>query len=547
MFRSKKHFAGLTVETLETRDCPSVYSIVDLLPPTGGNFSSGLGLNDEGLVVGRAAIAGMNSRPSVWQIGTEKTSPGTFLPLLTGHNGGHASDVNNNGMIAGESTVVGGSTSRAVVWTGSGPYVSHDLGALAGFNYSEAKALSEPDSSDVTWVVGDSKGGGSTALATVWRIDAFGNVLSTIGLEPTTVNSRASDVRMIDPSIHEPGDEYILVTGEVELPSAVKPAVIWKLNLSGSVQNRTDLGTLGGTASWGYGINSSGHVAGQSKPASGSALGFIHKDGVMASLGTITNGGSQAQALNDSDVVVGHSTILSKSGTYQSSKAFVWQNGTMFDLRSQLGSVDKSNWSYLFGALDVNAVGQIAGNGRVGKGQASQEHGFLMTPAALHADTFGTGDDAVSLSLDQVQPLLTEALSRLQANGADTSALYGIDIRIADLGGTTLGLASGNTIWLDDNAAGWGWFVDPTPGDDREFYLPGDQGEQDRMDLLTVLEHELGHLLGYDHEEGGVMGEALSTGTRESAFEGTESDLSGLDWFFAAQETDAVGIKKRHR
>ena len=29
----------------------------------------------------------------------------------------------------------------------------------------------------------------------------------------------------------------------------------------------------------------------------------------------------------------------------------------------------------------------------------------------------------------------------------------------------------------DDNAAGWGWFVDPTPRDDSEFTTPGDLGE----------------------------------------------------------------------
>ena len=68
------------------------------------------------------------------------------------------------------------------------------------------------------------------------------------------------------------------------------------------------------------------------------------------------------------------------------------------------------------------------------------------------------------------------------------------------MGGPKLGFAAGDTIWLDADAAGWGWFVDPTPGDDSEFTTPGDQGEQGRIDLLTALMHEIGHLLGHDHE-----------------------------------------------
>src|SRR5262249_2347237 len=97
----------------------------------------------------------------------------------------------------------------------------------------------------------------------------------------------------------------------------------------------------------------------------------------------------------------------------------------------------------------------------------------------------------------------------------DTSALRAIHIRVADLGGTVLGLAAGNSILLDGNAAGWGWFVDPTPRDDREFTTPGNQGGRNRMDLLTVVMHEMGHLLGHGHAEGGVMAETLAAGVRE--------------------------------
>jgi hypothetical protein len=131
------------------------------------------------------------------------------------------------------------------------------------------------------------------------------------------------------------------------------------------------------------------------------------------------------------------------------------------------------------------------------------------------------------LRADQMQPVLAEALAHRHAAGTGTSAPHGVDVRKTDPGGTALGLASANSIWLDANAAGWGWFVDQTPRSNREFTTSGNPGEQHRMDLLMVLTHEVGHLLGDEHEPGGVMQETLEAGTRQTTGPTTATDGLG--------------------
>lgn len=101
------------------------------------------------------------------------------------------------------------------------------------------------------------------------------------------------------------------------------------------------------------------------------------------------------------------------------------------------------------------------------------------------------------VAAEQSPLLLYEAIARRQSAGVDASLLHGIDQRIADLEVRQLGMASGHNIWLDDNAADWGWFVDSTSRDDLEFGLPGNQGEQDRIELLSVVMHELGDSFGH--------------------------------------------------
>ena len=91
-----------------------------------------------------------------------------------------------------------------------------------------------------------------------------------------------------------------------------------------------------------------------------------------------------------------------------------------------------------------------------------------------------------------------------------------------------LGLASGGTVTIDADAAGYGWFVDETPFDDEEFdpfgnsLVATDDDAIGRMDLLTAVFHELGHMLGlediYDSTaEDDLMYGWLAAGLRRTA------------------------------
>ena len=76
---------------------------------------------------------------------------------------------------------------------------------------------------------------------------------------------------------------------------------------------------------------------------------------------------------------------------------------------------------------------------------------------------------------------------------------------ITDLPGTEVGQSVGSVIYLDVNAAGHGWFVDKTPDDSSEFSTlsaltertaNGNSHAVGDIDLLTVVVHEMGHVLG---------------------------------------------------
>lgn len=109
-----------------------------------------------------------------------------------------------------------------------------------------------------------------------------------------------------------------------------------------------------------------------------------------------------------------------------------------------------------------------------------------------------------SLSPELIESAVTQAIaSWLPIHPWATSSRP--NVVVADLPGSVLGLASEstNTVWLDTTAAGHGWSTSP--------FGPA----EGQVDLLSVLSHEIGHLLGYDDLVGNiddVMGAELPSG-----------------------------------
>ncbi|WP_232101327.1 right-handed parallel beta-helix repeat-containing protein [Gimesia panareensis] len=128
-----------------------------------------------------------------------------------------------------------------------------------------------------------------------------------------------------------------------------------------------------------------------------------------------------------------------------------------------------------------------------------------------------------------------------QLTTAENDKLAQVNIEIVDLPEGVLSNTVHDTIYIDVNAAGYGWFVDDTPDDNSGYYATGpytlvaapfgSSAALGTIDLRSVILHELGHLLGLDHGPDDVMQATLVPGQRrllnwESAADAFFSELS---------------------
>jgi VCBS repeat-containing protein len=189
-----------------------------------------------------------------------------------------------------------------------------------------------------------------------------------------------------------------------------------------------------------------------------------------------------------------------------------------------IGSPNYAGGPYAFTTVQT----YVAGNNVVSapNGQAVFAFGDATTPAGggyfggaqfmlavsggVQASSATPGE--THLSQAQLDSVVAAAIGQWALAGASANqlaALHATSFSVADLSGNVVGEQSPGHITIDTDAAGHGWFVDPTPSDNSEFTHALNAAGTDlltdpsndaagHLDLLTTVTHEMGHVLGLD-------------------------------------------------
>lgn len=314
------------------------YTVTDLGTLNSNGYSVARAVNATAEVTGAAGTNNSNLSDVFFYSNGAMTSLGTL-----GGTSGIGNGINASGQVAGYSQNSSG-TYRAFLSSGS---TLTDIGDLGG---GSAVAYALNDFGVVVGSAVTAKGENHPFLYRNGRMIDLG-----------TLGSSNNDWWNSAQGINNSG----AVTGTSYDAQGNFFGFVWK---SGKM---TKMGTLGGLWSQGYAINNKNQVTGLAYTKNGSGHAFIANCGTcpLKDLGTFAGSTSTVWgfAINDSGVVVGQSTF---AGTYH---AFVYSGGKIKDLNGMIPA--GSGW-VLTEAQGINASGQIVGMGT----HNGQEHAYLLTP-----------------------------------------------------------------------------------------------------------------------------------------------------------------------
>ena len=239
--------------------------------------------------------------------------------------------------------------------------------------------------------------------------------------------------------------------------------------------------------------------------------------GAAPTPGLLANIGVQPGSSNSAFLDIFGNTLLGEGG------------GDGIRIRERFGAPIHID-GYTGGSTDTNAVAAFEVSKNPGTtadaanslgGGATQGGGFfngttpLPTVPPLLAATGGVAASSptpgeMHLSQSELDSVVATAIAQWAAAGATAgqlALLQATTFSVADLSGVTVGEQTPGHITIDTDAAGHGWFVDPTPNDNSEFTHAANAAGTDlfadpssaaagHLDLLTTVAHELGHVLG---------------------------------------------------
>ena len=320
--------------------------------------------------------------------------------------------------------------------------------------------------------------------------------------------------------------------------------------LQADIYSVADMGTLGGSSTVAFGINSSGTAVGWGESLTGD-VGAFSSNGAMQNLSGLTGAtDTYAYGINSSGIIVGTSYVNgqphgemwngSKStdlgaGIYATGindagaivggdgHAFLLANGAFQDL----GVLPGGNWSSAYG---INNAGTVVGYGNIGNGIF---RGFVWTPAGGMAElgTFG-GNNSYATAVNSSG----EVVGHASLSSGYENAFLNVGGAMTDLG--SLGGGSSYAYGINDSGVvvGYSWVAGVA--DPHAFiYMNGAM-----LDLNALIPSGSGWELleAYGiNDSGEIVGEGLLNG-RSHAFR-LDADTGSSSFAFDVQPVPEPG------